>query len=483
MKKRNITITILIVMLGFLALSPIAQALSPAPDGGYPGGNTAEGQQALFGLTNGTFNTAVGIFSLLSNTEGNFNTALGAGTLLANVGSPSTGEGIQNTATGAGALLSNTTGFDNTANGAFALFTNAGGAGNTATGTSALFSNTTGSDNTADGTFALISNIGGSSNTAVGRDALFFNTSGDDNTAIGRSALGLNGTGFNNTAVGLSALGLNTTGNSNTAVGWSALGFNVADGNTAVGVNALALNITGTQNTGVGLGALFSSTGNNNTALGYGAGADVTGDSNIDIGVQVRGLAGESNTIRIGDNLPTGGQSNCYIGGINSESCDPDSCFVVGADINNKLGTNTGPSAGIPLSTLGDTRSSRRFKDNIRPMAKASEAILALEPVAFHYKDDSTGATRFGLIAEQVAQVDPELVALDKEGKPYRVRYDQVNAMLLNEFLKEHRRVHELEQGMAGLTAQLKEQAAQIQKVSAQIEMTKPTTKVVLNNQ
>jgi hypothetical protein len=102
--------------------------------------------------------------------------------------------------------------------------------------------------------------------------------------------------------------------------------------------------------------------------------------------------------------------------------------------------------------------------------------------VAFHYKDDTTGATRFGLIAEQVAQVDPELVALDKEGKPYRVRYDQVNAMLLNEFLKEHRRVHELEEGMAGLTAQLKEQAVQIQKVSAQVQMNKSVTKVVLNN-
>jgi hypothetical protein len=495
MQNRNTILTTILLALGSFALSPIAQAVVPAPDGGYPGNNTAEGQNALLSLTSGTFNTAVGWFSLRSDTTGQFNTAFGAGTLLTNTAA-------ENTATGAGALLSNSTGFGNTANGAFALFSNTTGSDNTATGTNALRLNTTANSNTANGVSALANNTTGQLNTAIGAGALLSNTTGNSNTANGVSALANNTTGQLNAAIGGSALLSNTTGNSNTANGVSALTNNTtgqlntaigasalfsnttADSNTAVGVNALVANVTGTQNTGIGLGALFSTTGNSNTALGYGAGADLTGDSNIDIGVQVRGFAGETNTIRIGDNLPTTkGASAAYVGGINNQPCDPDSCFIVGADVNNKLGTHSSGSAGVPISTLGDTRSSLRFKDDVKAMNHSSEVILALKPVTFHYKDDAKRITRFGLIAEEVAEVDPELVAFDKEGKPYRVRYEQVNAMLLNEFLKEHRKVQELETGMAGLTAQFKEQAAQIQKVSAQIEMRKPTRKVALNNQ
>jgi translation initiation factor IF-2 len=156
----------------------------------------------------------------------------------------------------------------------------------------------------------------------------------------------------------------------------------------------------------------------------------------------------------------------CYIGHVFEEPLDPDN-LTMAIDVNGKVGT---------------LASSRRFKDHIKPMDKTSEAILALKPVTFHYKSDKNCSPRFGLIAEEVAEVDPNLVARDKDGKPYSVRYDQVNAMLLNEFLKEHRRVQELEKGMAVLTAQLKEQAAQIQKASAQMEMNKVTTTVVLNN-
>jgi hypothetical protein len=156
----------------------------------------------------------------------------------------------------------------------------------------------------------------------------------------------------------------------------------------------------------------------------------------------------------------------CYIGHVFEEPLNPDN-LPMAIDVNGKVGT-------LP--------SSQRFKDDIKPMDEASEAILALKPVVFHYKNDENCRERFGLIAEEVAKVNPELVALDKEGKPYSVRYDQVNAMLLNEFLKEHRRVEELEKGIATLAEKLKGQAAQIQKVSAHIEMNKPTTRVVVNN-
>ena len=148
----------LLIPLFACSLLVSAKAVSPPPDGGYPGGNTAEGQNALLSLTTGTYNTAVGFFSLNTVTRGNFNTALGAGTLLANDGNPATGEGSQNTATGAGVLLSNSIGAGNTGNGAFALFNNTEGGINTASGAFALFNNTTGNQNTANGANALLSN-------------------------------------------------------------------------------------------------------------------------------------------------------------------------------------------------------------------------------------------------------------------------------------------------------------------------------------
>jgi hypothetical protein len=371
-----------------------ADAVIPAPDGGYPGFNTAEGQNALFSLTTGVANTAIGWYSLWSNTDGSYNTGVGAGTLLFNVGDQTTGDGTQNTAIGAAALLFNTTGLANTATGVTALLNNIEGNGNTANGWGALSNN---NGNPPDG----------SANTAVGAGALFSNTTGDSNTAIGLNALVNNTTGSGNTAVGVRALDHNTSG---------------------------SLNI----------------------ALGVNAGHDVVAAQNvICIGLNVFGAD-------VGD--------SCFIGNIFGETSASGAAVYVNS--NHRLGTLT---------------SSSRFKDDIKPMERVSEALFALEPVTFHYKKeiDPAGMQQFGLVAEQVEKVNPDLVVRDQEGKPYSVRYEQVNAMLLNEFLKEHRTVQEQKATIAELKSTVEKQevtnaqqqkqiealAAGLQKMSAQIEM------------
>jgi hypothetical protein len=377
------------LVLAAFALSPTAKAqLSPPPDGGYAGDNTAEGTDALFSLTTGTDNTAIGFVALTSNTTGD-----------------------SNTATGSQALLSNTTGVRNTANGFVALTSNTTGERNTATGRAALVNNTTGNNNTADG-----------------HDALFSNTTAIRNTATGSFALFSNTTGPNNTAIGYFALFSNTTGDSNTANGYDALVNNT---------------------TGVG-----------NIALGNFAGSNLTtGDQNIDIGNV--GVAAEANTIRIGTE---GTQTNAYLAGIYQTNIA--NGLVVKVDSDGHLGT---------------VGSSEHFKDAIKPMDKASEAILALKPVTFHYKKeiDPEGTPQFGLIAEQVEKVNPDLVVRDADGKVYTVRYESVNAMLLNEFLKEHRTV----QGLKGTVAQQQKQiealTATVQKVSEKIKLDKTTPQLV----
>jgi Chaperone of endosialidase len=334
-QPKNASPLILIaLLLASLPLSPGARAVVPAPDGGYPGQNTAEGQSALLHLAGGTYNTALGWASLGFNVTGNYNTGVGAATLLNNTAS-------ENTATGAGALLSNTDGHSNTANGAFALFGNTAGDFNTATGGQALYSNTTGFENTADG-----------------YQALFSNTTGDGNTANGNFALHDNTTGQGNVASGLGALSNNTTGR-----------FNIA--------------------------------------VGYGSGANMTtADNVISIGSP-------------GDSAAFTTSNRCFIGNIR--------------------GVIVGNSDG----QLGTSNSSRRFKKDIKPMEQTSETILALKPVTFHYKNQDTkkaeNTSQFGLIAEDVAEVNPDLVVRGADGEPLSVRYDAVNAMLLNEFLKEHR--------------------------------------------
>jgi hypothetical protein len=377
----KINLAIILLLLTYFTRSPVAQAISPAPDGGYQGGNTAEGQNALFSLTTGGFNTAVGYLSLHTAATASFNTGVGAGALFATTG-------VQNTATGAGALLSNVNGTGNTADGAFALFSNTTAANNTAVGDDALFSNT------------------GAGNTAVGMAALPSNTTGGDNTAVGNLALQSNTSGGLNVAVGAFA-GTNLT----------------------------------------------------------------TGFNNIDIGYNVPGIADESNTIRIGDTDIT----DTYIRGISGATTSGGAAVFVNG--NGKLGTMT---------------SSARFKEDIQPMDKASEGILALRPVRFRYKMeiDPQRIPQFGLVAEDVEKVNPDLVIRDAQGKPQTVRYEQINAMLLNEFLKQHQKVQEqqaaiaeLKCGMTALAETVKEQAGEIQRVGAQLRLCKPAAQIVEDDQ
>jgi hypothetical protein len=367
---------------------------------------------------------------------------------------PDGGYAGNNTAEGQDALLSLTTGINNTAVGWFSLKSNKNGQFNTAVGSGTLFSTVGGSRNTAIGGAALFSNTNGYSNTAVGALALWSNTIGAANTAIGEYALFSNTVSSENTAVGDWALPSNTTGNAN----------------IAIGSLAAYSTFTGGGNTAIGRGALFDNqSGNYNIAIGFDAGERTTGSNNIVIGDI--GVEGESNTIRIGGNPFTGAQTAAFIVGISRTAVVGDAVVV---DENGQLGT---------------VASSARFKKNIKPMDKTSEAILALKPVSFQYRSDSKGTSQFGLIAEEVAKVNPDLAVRNRDGEIYSVRYDAVNAMLLNEFLKEHRRVEELKSAMSqqrqdfeaaiyrqqketeALVTRLNDQEARIQKVSARIEM------------
>ncbi len=396
-------------------LLPQLQAVTPAPDGGYPGYNTAEGTSALFSLTSGSHNTAIGDSALHRDTSGSYNTAGGCQALLYDT------TGRQNTATGYGALRGNRTG----------------------------------SFNTAIGVVALLN--------------------------VGRGGIGASGS--NNTAIGTAALLLNSAGSENTAIGVSALSYNDNGGQTSG---------NGTQNTAVGVKALQNGGGGSNqVGLGYSAGSGIVQSAdNITIGNDLGDIF-DYNVIRIGDV-----QTATFIAGIRGATVLGDAIPVV-ID-----------SAG----RLGTVSSSRRFKKQIEPMNEASETILALKPVTFHYKSDPAGAgPQFGLIAEDVAAVNPDLVVRDKNGEIYTVRYDAVNAMLLSEFLKEHQnverqagemqqqratiaelksdgakeeaRISQLTIEMERVIAGLKEHDSRIQKTSAQIEISKRFARTALNNQ
>jgi hypothetical protein len=299
----------------------------------------------------------------------------------------------------------------------------------------------------------------GNGNTAIGNGSLLSLTTGTYNAAMGYQALSANTTGDGNTASGAFVLNHNTAGHDNTAVGYQAL-YNNTTGNwnTALGEFALAANSTGNLNTANGYFALWQNgTGQENVALGYLAGGNLhTGSYNIYIGSFMTGEDGENGV--------------CYIGSIFGQTSSGGTPVYIN-------------SAG----KLGTTTSSRRFKEDIKLMNDSSEALFALKPVTFRYKKDidPQGVPQFGLIAEEVAEVNPQLVVRDKEGKVNTVRYEQINAMLLNEFLKEHKRVEEqqvtisdLKKDLGILTAQLKEQAAEIRKVSTQVEMRRPLTRV-----
>ncbi len=489
------------LVLACFGLAPMAQAVGPDTDGSIPGANNGEGTGVLVSRTGGIWNTGTGFEALNHLTGGNQNTATGLRALFSDI------NGGFNTATGVYSLFSNTSGFFNSATGAYSLANNTDGNYNTANGYGALYYNTGGDQNTAVGYGALYVNTA-TGNTATGYRALYYSTEGDFNTANGYLALANNTIGAQNTAVGVQALYDNRTGVGNTAVGYQALAENTQpfkDGisgfdNTAIGYQALQNNggimFPGIQNTAVGSRALQNNQfGNFNIAIGYLAGSAVaqsgTESGNIDIGNV--GVAGDNGTIRIGSE----DQTRTFIAGIRGVTTGNMDAINVMIDSNGQLGT---------------VSSAVRFKKEIRPMEKTSEAILALKPVTFHYKSDSTGTPQFGLIAEEVAAVNPDLVVRDKNGEIYTVRYDAVNAMLLNEFLKEHRKVEELKSAqekqqamiaqqqkdfqittmeqrkdfeskiaqqhkqIEALTASLKEQAAQIQKVSAEIEVSKFAT-------
>jgi len=272
--------------------------------------------------------------------------------------------------------------------------------------------------------------------------------------------------------VGDEALRFNIGGNNNTAVGGDALEFSTSEGNTAVGNQALLGSGTGSHNVAVGDSALVNNnSGSNNVALGANAGAsNDSGSNNVALGFQAgTGVITANNVICIGANV-AGNDVNdsCYIGNIFGDTSSNGTAVFI--NTNGRLGTMT---------------SSRRFKEEIKPMEKASEALLALKPVTFRYKKeiDPTGTSQFGLVAEEVEKVNRDLVVHDKQGKPYSVRYEQVNAMLLNEFLKEHGKVEKLEAALDAVKKRLNEQEERIQRVSATFEVSQPTAKTALNSQ
>ena len=321
---------------------------------------------------------------------------------------------------------------------------------NTAEGQNALFSLTTGAANTAVGWRSLFGETTGSFNTGVGAGALLLNTA-DENTGFGAAALLFNTTGTLNTAVGSAALLGNTMGNFNTATGHEALQSNTTGGgNTASGDRALSSNTEGISNTAIGFEALYNNDiGNDNTALGTTAGRDITGSGNVCIGEGMYGEAGVSN--------------RTYIRNVHTLTQ------------NFSAGVNDYVTVRLSDGRLGHTAvvSSQRYKQDIRPLAGASEGLYALKPVSFRLKKefDPMQALGFGLIAEEVEKVDPALVYRNDKGQVESVRYEMVNAMLLNEFLKEHHKVEKLEATVAEL-------AAQLQRVSAQVQMKNSSARV-----
>ena len=435
--RRGLHLSALALVVAWLALSPQAGAV--CQEGCDLSKNTFLGDDAFISNTGTSYNVAIGFEALMKSDYNSENTAVGAYALYSDSGLLG---GNRNTATGAYALYSNS-----------GLSKGSYGSWNTATGYDALYSNTDGYYNMANGSYALYSNTTAYNNTANGSYALYSNTTANNNTADGSGALRSNTTGYQNTATGVSALGSNVTGNRN----------------VAEGVSALWTNKFGDFNTAVGFQALYQNSGSNNVALGFNAGTNLTtGSGNVCIGYSVLGVAGESNTTRI---------SNIYYSVASGRP------VYINSD--GKIGTLV---------------SSRRFKEQIKPMDKASEAILALKPVSFQYRKEiePNGGIMFGLIAEDVEKADPDLVTRNDKGEPETVRYEAVNAMLLNEFLKEHRKVDdltatvnelktavagekELETTVAQLLATIKEQAAQIQKVSAKLAASGPVAPELVN--
>ena len=462
--------------------------------------NTASGASTLSGNTTGSSNTATGTFALESNTTGSMNTATGVDALQKNI------SGNNNTANGVQALFTNFGGNDNTASGAFALQNNFFGSKNTATGSLALRNNTSGNVNTAMGWNALGSNTTGFRNTAIGESAMFGNTTGNDNTASGISALAVNTSGAGNTASGSGALLLNTTGGNNTANGSAALVFNVVGNeNTAIGKGALYISgrsdtagafalggsytiqsVGNTNFTLIGaadnnVGTVFVATGvgagtgtatgnaNNNIAIGANAGGAITtGSSNIIIGAPAGGnITTGNNNIVIGNSAQLGDSGTIRIG---------DSNVALRTFIAGILGATVAGGTNVLINgagQLGTTLSSRRYKDDIANMDQASSALMALRPVTFHYKTDQSAPGRtlqYGLIAEEVAEIYPGLIAHSTDGQIETVMYQYLPPMLLNEFQKQQRTIDAQATELASQRAALVLLAHEVRELKARRE-------------
>jgi len=412
-------------------------ALTADKTGSY---DSAYGFGSLSANTSGSYNSALGYYSLGFNTSGYDNTAAGYCALCYNT------TGFYNTANGCSALIDNTTGAYNTASGVAALCYNSTGLYNSAIGFEALYRNTIGYYNTASGANTLYSNTTGSKNVATGFNALYSNTIGFENTANGNGSLYANTSGSYNTAAGFQALTSNTTGSENTAYGEGALGANTTGiDNVANGFGALTDNTTGIDNTADGFYALgHNTTGTANIALGTGAGYYITtGNHNIDIGNE--GIINDSGVIRIG---AQGSQTATFVAGING---------VTAAD-------------GVPVyitsnGQLGTITSSRRFKFDIKDIGATSDKLMDLRPVAFRYKEaaeDGSHPIQYGLIAEEVAKVYPDLVQYDKQGKPFTVYYNLLTPMMLNELQKAHHQLATQQTEFTSLKATVQSQNAEV---------------------
>ena len=398
--------------------------------------NTGMGTGAL----GGSINSACQIGE--SSSSKCYNTAAGYAAL----GSISTG-GNYNTGTGFVVLYQNTSGFYNTASGAGALEQNTTGNGNTAIGFGALSSNifgnndsrSTGSFNTASGAQSLYFNTTGYENTASGAGALYSNSIGTDNNAMGFHSLYLNTEGYRNSAVGSFALAANTTGNLNNATGYGALAANTSgSNNNAQGYLALASNTTGSFNTAIGEYAGYFIT---------------TGNHNIDIGNL--GAASDNGVIRIG-----GSATAAYISGISNSTVTGAAVYV----------TSSGQ--------LGVLASSERYKTAIAPMGFTTDKLQRLRPVTFHLKNDPKGDMQYGLIAEEVAQVYPELVIRNAAGRIDGVRYDELAPMLLNEVQKQAAEIRGLKRQQDRFAAQAQQlRDLQQQLVSLQAALQKLQTR------
>ena len=450
--------TTYLILLASLTCIGTVLGVDPPPDGGYPNQNTAEGEDALLLGQNLSNNTAVGYHAIYSAQYGDDNTGIGTNALA------SLYDAFGNTAVGSQALSTDTYTSYNTAVGYQALngITGFAHSDNTAVGYRAM-ANADSYACVAIGVDALAVNTG-QLNTAVGKNAMLNNTTGQNNTAVGWSSMAHNTVGSNNAAVGLNAMSNNTSGSTNSVLGSYSAPYNTTGSNlVSIGFQSLYANTTGSNNTVVGTNAMAANiSGSNNISLGWNAGSNLTtGDGNIDIGNP--GVIGDAGVTRIGTD---GTQIATYMAGI----------------VNSPLAVATG--IGITADgRLGVRGSSARLKEQIERMSRQSESIFNLCPVTFRYKKDldPKSTPQCGLVAEDVAKINPELVLRDPAGEPLTVRYDEVNVMLLNEFLKEHKRVEAQGKEIAELKTALASQAELLQKINARFGAAASTARLVEN--